>query len=262
LRKERGLAVNAKGSGSDTEVDALFAEAVELDRQGKLDEAGLARLDAGMQAHFDRLNQEHAQRIAEIEARFAAARPRTLTLPQRFRIPALAVLVIVAVGSILELTVGQAFVFSLGNYYRAAIPWLFPGLLVLFGVAWFLVERASGPIKARYPTLWVRELFAFPLIAAICAAMVLIAPLGWAALSGWVLGSASEDMDGRISYIGSRSSNWRSCPQYVELEVIDSSASVCLGGWPPGQEPKAGESVVVRGRRSILGVMVEEVRRK
>jgi hypothetical protein len=251
----------ADPSSPEAKMDALLAEAMRLDRQERLDDAALAQLDARMQQEFGRLHQEgRANQTAKIETR--AASPRNFVLPRRFRSPALAAFLFVTGGSVLELTVGQGFIFAWANEYRSIAPWIFLGLLPPFGLGWYFLERANQTLRVSFPTGWVRWLLVFPLAVALSAGMVVVSPLGWAALFGWAAGTPSDQLEAKLVSIGESSPSARSCDQSATLELGGATTRICLEDRISGQTPRAGDTLAIVGRTSALGVFIDEIHSK
>ena len=167
---------------ASAEMEAVFEEGSELERQGKLDAEATRRIEARLQSISDRLDQKVAERIAEIKVQHPTT-PRGG--PWQKIAAGLMLLAFVSVP--LEFTVGESFIFSFTNTYRAAVPLLFAVLLPAFAITWFRLERKQHNLAYRYPTWLVRWLLMFPLIVVLSSAMVIFSPFGWSALAGWAV---------------------------------------------------------------------------
>lgn len=243
-------------SAADREDDAIFEEFNELALEGRIDDDAVASIDARLDANLKRREVEFAASIAEIEAQFAP--PRLLPLGARL---ALAVVFLAAsIGALLEITIGSGFIFAGSNAYRHAMPWLWGILLPAFGVTWYLAERRQKLLLHRYPTAWVRWMLIFPLMAVASAGMTIIAPLGWAALGGYLTGTSPERLAAKVLSIEPAETRRRSCDQKARLEVEETAADICLEGRLTGRSPGRGETVDVTGRRSVFGILIEGVR--
>jgi len=227
-----------------SEMDAVFQET-----QGKLDDAADARMKARLQAISTTLDKELADCIAEFRAGHT---PR-----MRWVISALVVVFFVLTGSSLESTVGSGFILSGSNEYRAALPWLFGILIPIFAVGWFFLFKRANP-----GTWFVRWLIAFPVSVAFSAAMVLMSPLGWAALLGRTMGTPVDRVDVSVVSIGAPSSTSGRCHQDALLAFRNSSARICLDGRLSGPPPRAGDEVMVSGRISRLGLYIDRIDRQ
>src|SRR5262245_53812136 len=110
--------------------------------------------------------------LADLEAEIDRERYRRL--PKPLQVLLWTVVTLLAIGTLLELwVVGDLFIFSGSNEYRKAVPWLL---------------ALSTPIAALgMYFFYARGLVAVPGVAL----MVVLAPLGWVALVGWMVGERS-----------------------------------------------------------------------
>lgn len=249
--------------GLDPEARAIMREAQVLERGGKLDGAAIARADARLQAladSSDRALQGRLERImaGDEDEGVGAAPPKGWVLPKAWRIPFLVVLLLVLGSPILEMTLGQRFLWSGGAAYGAALPVLLLVLLAVFAVVLYRHERATHQLRASYPTWFVRWLFMYPLMVVFCTAMVALAPWGWAAALGWATGTPSS-VDVRVHSIGALSPGSGGCDQSARLEFKGAHARICLEGRLVGRMPYPGDMVAVSGRVSRLGLYVEQI---
>lgn len=243
---------------ANSEMEAVFQEGMALEREGKLDKAAAARIDARLKQISRKLDEDVAARLAAIDT----GSPVRWRLPSTFRVAAVAVLVFSAAGAILESTVGEGFIYSNGNEYRAAMPWIYGALVLIFAVGWFSLEMGTHALRNRYPTWFVRWLIMLPLIIALTAALAVVAPLGWAALLGWTIGSRADGLDVSVISVEAPTQRTRGCTQHAKLAFRDASARVCLDGRLGGPPPTAGERAQVDGRLSSLGLFIDRIDRQ
>lgn len=259
---QAGAGTRALFEGLDPEARAIVREAQALERSGKLDGAAIARADARLQAladASDRALQGRLERIMEGDEDVVGdAPPKGWVLPKAWRIPFLVVLLLVLGSPILEMTLGQGFLWSGGAAYGAALPVLLLVLLAVFAVVLYRYERVTHQLRTSYPTWFVRWLFMYPLLVVFCTAMVAFVPWGWAAALGWATGTPSR-VDVRISSIGALSPGSGGCDQSARLEFKGAHARICLEGRLVGRMPYPGDMVVVSGRVSRLGLYVERI---
>lgn len=242
---------------ADKAMNAIVADALALERQGKLDEAALAEIDERVQEEFRQLEETQAKAVAAYEAnRFV---PKPAVLPKRFYAPVWGLLIFVFVGPVLEITIGNGFIFSYANDYRAALPWIFWILVPIFGIGFFIQEKKKRVLSARYPTWVVRWLIMFPIMVALGAGGVIMSPLGWFALAGWATGTGSSHLDAKVLSIGSLRPGSRGCDQQARLKVLNNEADICLEGRISGPAPKQGDTLAIVGRVSGLGVYIEKL---
>lgn len=195
--------------------------------------------------------------IADIKAHH---QPPWLLLPSRLRIPVLAGLCFIVIGALLQQTIGNAFIFSWANEYRAARPWLFFVLLPMFAVGWFRIEKATSLIEGFCSGQRFRWLLVFPFVVALSTAIAISSPLGWAALSGVAIGKASDHVEVKVLSIDVHLERAKHCDVAAELAFRCSTERLCLERQLSGRLPRPGENLVVTGRVSRLGLFIEEAR--
>lgn len=237
----------------------IFSDAdIELLRTGTLDTATRAKLQAKMDAAVDRLKQLEAMRPPPLNAFGLPVEPGAGRLSGPLRWALVLALVLVPMGGLLELVfVGQGFIHSLGNEYRAIGPWLFLALVPV--VAYGLKKaRIDKFLATRYPTRWVRRYLMFPGVVLTAAGMLVLAPTGWVALLGWSVGSHSTGLEGTM--VKTTEFSERKCDYRGTLLVNGIDGEICLRTRVSGPPPKVGDHVFVTGRTSAYGVYVEEIR--
>ncbi len=252
------------------EVAAVLREGMELERQGHLDTEATARIEARLQAIYEaqqRVNpvqQQHQQAIKDPDAQ--SPRHKVLvedahepwTVPKVLWTPFLAAGV---AGLLLEVTVGRGFIW-LGNVaYSSTMPVSLLVLFTVFAVVLYLDERANHSLQSRHPTWWVRWLVMYPTLVVFCAGLVAFAPWGWAAAMGWAWGASSR-VEVHVVSVEAPSPRSRGCDQYAQLEFKGATSRICLEGRLGKQAPVSGETVVVYGRVSRLGLYVESIHRQ
>jgi hypothetical protein len=244
-----------------SELEEVFQEGSELESQGKLDDAAVERMEERLRAVSARMDKELAEQLEEIKAH--RPEPFSKRLVEQFPLPKplawllLATLICGFIGVILEVTIGDSFIFSHANGYREARPLMMFILIPVFALLWFPIMRTSQYAQQRYPTGVIRWGIMFPLMTVGLSAMVYAAPLGWFALCGWAVGEPSSISEARVLSIRTYS---KGCKLKAKVEVHGNRADVCLGGRITGRMPVEGESITVTGKNSLLGVYIDEIR--
>lgn len=250
-------------SATTAEMETVFSEGMELERQGKLDEAAIKRIDARMKSISDRMDREAAAELAEISARYPVPEAYSLRTPVLLSKPllflVLGALVFAIAGVILELTVGSRFIFSHANAYRNAKPLMFIILIPILAKVWLPIFKGSDYISARYPTDAIRWLVMFPCTVVMLSTIIMVAPLGWLALGGWVVGESSDNLEAKIISIRSPD---KTCKLIANLEIRGNRADICLGGRVIGSTPKVNDVIAVTGKISSFGVFIVEAHTK
>jgi hypothetical protein len=241
-------------SRAEAEMKSVFQEGTRLESRGKLDEAAKKRIEARLQAVSERLDRDVADQLSAIRA---ATAPRPVSVWKKiFGVFAL----LIAVGVLLELTVGKGFVFSYGTEYKAALPTLFSLTLPVFALLWFALERKQRALSNSSPTWAVRWLFAYPAVVLLSSSAVIFSPFGWAALAGWAIGSEAQPQEAKVLSVGPVRQRVGKCDQNALLQLQENEANICIEERVAGPALKAGDRVIVRGRSSLLGMFVEEIR--
>ena len=242
---------------ASAEMKAVFEEGSELERQGKLDEEATKRTETRLQSISNRLDKKVAESIAEIKVQHPTT-PRA----GPWQKVAVGLMLLAFVSVPLEFTVGENFVFSFTNTYRAAVPLLFAVLLPAFAIMWFRLERKQHTLAYQYPTWLVRWLLMFPLIVVMPSAMVIYSPFGWAALAGWAIGTPSAQKTARVLSVEPMREPRRigKCDQKAKINLDEIDTNVCIEGRVVGLMPKVGDSIAVTGRISFFGFFIEEIR--
>lgn len=245
---------------ANAEMEAVFQEGMALEEKGKLDAAAQAQIESRLQDISNKLNKELDDQIARVKAQYPL--PNRWVLPKSFRLPASALLIFVIVGAVLEMLVGSSFIFSGSNDYRRAVPWLLCIVVPLVAVGFFLLEKRNHQMKAQFPTWSIRWLAMFPLIIAMCSAAIVISPLGWASVLGWVIGMPTERLEAIVISIDNPRSRSGECDQHADLEFRGVTARICVEDLVMGATPKAGERVLISGRLSSLGLYIDTIHRE
>ena len=240
---------------SDPEVASILREALQLERQGKLDAAA----EEDIRRRIKELSDKQHGDIPAINTRSMS--PKRLVLPKKYQLPALAMILFVVFGALLEAFVGDRFIFSASNEYWRGMPWAIGILAPLLAVGLFSIEKNNQTMKSRYPTWAIRWLLMFPLTVAAATAMSVAAPLGWIALYGWATGVPTQQLEGRVVKVGA-SSRTPGCDQRAELNFRGATASICVENRISGMPPMAGDKIAISGRLSPTGLFVEQIRKE
>ena len=251
----------APSASADADLARLRAEIAALGPEP--DAAALAAFEARLECRFKASQAESDRRLAEIERDGQATSQRIEPLAAPILRGGRAIAVLVAMawvtgGLLLEASLGNVFFFNYGAGYSSAAPWVFLALVPPLG--WGLGHLLRRAMAARYPTWAVRWLFFFPFIVAAVAGTFVAAPLGWAALAGWALGTPVE-VEARVVSVGTRSRSALGCRQKGRLRIAGDEANVCFAMLVAGDGmPRPGDDVRLSGRSSRLGLFAREMR--
>jgi hypothetical protein len=138
-------------------------------------------------------------------------------------------------------------------------PWSFIGALALW-MGLFLRTEVRQRLRARYPSWAKRWLLVFPLFVGSLAGLSVMATPGWAALLGLVAGGSPVEQQARIVSVGSLSKGAKGCDQTAKFMVDGAVVGLCLDGRMAGPAPVEGERVLLVGRASWFGLIVNEIR--
>lgn len=235
-----------------SEMDSALQERARLKSEGKLDATASLRIEARLHELSSKMDKVMDEELADGLAEIYGIRHRRLPIPLRVFWVVMALL---GIGTVLEITVGQGFIFSGSNEYREASPWLLALFTPILAVGLFFHLRAIPPAPYTRAQISRRALLAGGV--AIIAYMVVVAPLGWIALLGWTVGSPSMSLEATIIAIEA-THRGRTCRQHAELDFRGTSARICVEDRLSVQ-PRAGETVRVSGLLSPLGLYVQRI---
>lgn len=236
------------------DIETVFHEGSQLERQGRLDENATNRIEAQLHAISNRLDRQVANDLADIRAGSAIH-------PQSAWKKIVAFLLLLAfIGMPLEFTIGESFVFSYSNAYKSVLPTLFALTLPAFAILWFRIEKQQRALTYRSPTWAVRWLVVFPLVVVLSSSLVVLSPFGWSALGGWAIGSEGPPRQAKVISVGPERVRVGKCDQKAMLDIDGVQTNICIEGRVVGPAPKAGNTVSVRGRSSFFGLFIEEIR--
>lgn len=244
------------------EVAAVLREGMEIERKGDLDAEATARIEARLEAILQvqllavQTALEAPQPVERVTAVDSGDRRHRLKRMARW-IP-FGVFVAVFAGLVLEMTIGEGFIWFGGAAYKPLALKLFLVLLPVLAVLFYRRERSTHHLRNRYPTWLVRWVFMYPVMVLLGAGLVAFAPWGWAAALGWAWGASSR-VEVRVVSVDAPSPRSRGCDQSAQLEFKGAMASICLEGRLGKQAPAAGDTVTVSGRESRLGLYVERL---
>ena len=237
------------------EFQVIIDQWCDLRQQGKYNEA--AELWTKSRKKDETQNKEITDRIKNIrQPPFANS---------KYRKPFLTLIVLFSIflfgGMILEATIGKNFIFAWADTYGELAAKIYFALLLITAIVNFIFLRKDPYIRSRYPTKEVRWIFLFPLLTCVFAALPLIAPLGWAALSGWAVGSYADNLDARIISVEQYNQSARThCTRHAKLEFRGNSARICTDGLIIGNIPQPNEKILIAGQVSWLGVYIQQIK--
>lgn len=232
------------------EIKKVFNEGLELERQGRLDEVAKEKIEKRLNQISEDVDHAIAKKVAEIEA-LTAPKP-----PSMFMKVVASIIVLALLGVILELTFGERFVFAYGDQYKTLAPSLFALTLPFFAI---LYSRERQSLFSSSQTWLFRWFVLFPSIVLLTSVAVVISPLGWAAFAGWMIGSDAPPRQATFASIETMSASKRGCRQHGTLKTKEAEFNVCLDGLIAKPGLKEGDSVLLNGRDSNLGFVIEQI---
>ena len=247
-----------------SDIEAARLEADQLRAQGVPEDEVLARIDERLRAVNERMEREiKAVTSAIASARVVGApRQKGTPLPRPYSYAFGFLAIAMVLGSLLETTVGETFVFVSADAYRAALPWAMAVLIPLFAWLWWLGRRrlkALGQVPSKESVRWS---IAYPAMVLLSAVMAFLAPLGLFAAYGAWAGQYTREIEGQIVRLHEPSTSSKSCRQSAEVQVLGNTAKICLVDVLAGALPPAGAAVLISGRVSSVGISIDELRAK
>lgn len=236
------------------EMHAAFLEGTKLEQQGQFDKNASAKLEARLDTIMASLDEKIAKSIAEVKEEQPATRSEKLEL-----IFVRTVAPFALIGITLLFTIGERFIFAYAEQGLNAVPLLFAFLLPTFAIFWFRLECRTHSFAERLPTWFVRWILMFPLIVTLSTAMVILSPLGWAALAGWAIGAPSTQLDAQLVSIEPMQEPRRifKCDQKARLRIGEIQSDVCIEDIVSGPIPKPGDAINITGKMSALGFYID-----
>lgn len=232
---------------AQAELDAIAEEAARLETEGKLDKAADRRINAELQSAFARLDQAAADRLRELRT----PPKQAASTPNKF----LAALILLgAAGALLELFLGDRFVFFFRDAHKSALPIL---IALMLPACAFLALRMEkrGLLTKRLQT----KKNAFALFFLFFSAMLIFSPPGWSAAVAWAIGVPVQAQAATI-LSGPPYGKSRHCNREAVIDLDGIRSKVCLRGQINGPLPEIGDKISLYGRRSFLGFFIEKIR--
>ncbi len=236
-----------------SDLEAIYLEGFRLERQGELDAVAKQKIDAKLKAISNRLYHHVSDELSNMQEGGTTGRGHV------WKLVAAIALLVAFLGTPLEVTVGEYFVASFSSAYKSLLPTLFVLCLPIFAMLVFLVEKQQQTRSARYPTWSVRWLIMYPLLVVFCTGMLVFSPLGWSALVGRAIGTASPPLQAKVLSVSAEQRRTGKCDQTVELDFEGSKTRICAEDRVVSPPLKPGDTVSVHGRRSFLGFFIEEI---
>lgn len=162
------------------------------------------------------------------------------------------------VGGFITIASFHRFFYFHSAEYSNVGPWIFAFCLPLFA-ALFLRPKVREDLRARYPTRWVRALFMYPILVVFAAGTMAAGPLGWVIAMTWLNGESVSAMPGKIRSVSQYNPHTRGCDQNGVLQTHSFEMSTCLEGLVEHLPITAGQSVLISGRKSEFGFLVQKV---
>lgn len=184
MSKDTVTATSIK-SPSSAELESIFSHSMELERQGKLDDAAIKLIDAQIKDFSERLEKETAVKISEINA---SHQINSVLRPKPIRILVLSGVFFILIGFILEILISRKLKLGYAYEYRDVILWSLFIVIPFMSALWFRLEKRTHILRNRYPTWVIRWVVMFPLLSVFSSIMIVVSPFGWFSFYGWVVG--------------------------------------------------------------------------
>ena len=240
---------------AQADLASVVQQVSQLERQGKLDEQAVRQIEAQLTEISERFSPQIPQQFTTSEPPPGMGRQE----PRWKKYVAFVILLAVG-GGLLEITIGEYFVFYFSKAYASAFPALCAVTVPTVGVLLFRMEKRQGDLAAKIPTPFLRWFIVFPMVVLTLSGLVLVSPYGWAAAGGWMAGEPAAARRAKVHSVHVEKPRPGKCDQRAVLVFSEGPARVCLENRLVGDVPKVGDTVSVRGRSSVLGLLVEDVR--
>lgn len=172
---------------------------------------------------------------------------------------AMALMVFLLGGLLLEVGLGRCFVVAPGYQYK---QYLVPAVLYLTPLLWllaFLARRRQKQLNPHIPRVKTGAVFKMALALAVMAAGVPAALYGWTAVAGWALGEPRAGIDATLVSIDRASSGAKGCRQLGTIEVEGVASRICVFHLLDGVPERPGQKLRLSGQASRFGLLVERM---
>ncbi len=154
------------------------------------------------------------------------------------------------------------FVFAGEHFYATSLPWIVAVVLFPF-VLYGCYDRAHQANMAyRYPSPVLRQFVLLPLMACLLTFVILRSPIAFSALAGWAFNNEVIVVEATASSLGRLKPKLGQCDQTLRVGTPEFAATICMEHTVIGRQPRPGDKVVLKGRRSVLGTYIDEIRVK
>lgn len=247
--------MDRKGEPFDAmaEHDKVIRHIEALAQKGGLSEAERADVETRVRTITERQKREIDRRIEEIRERYAP-KPIKRTTAQNV---AIATIIVALVGALLEMRIGEGFVFARADEYRAIATWVFAGLFPVTTIVTYHSLKGKE-FSNSFLSRWIIKQFAFLIGALMLSGFIVMAPLGYMALAGVLMPGEHVEMDARVTSV-ERFSKSKHCDQRATLQVAWASAEICLENRVVGKIPRVNDEVVLRGKLTVFGIYIDEI---
>lgn len=162
-------------------------------------------------------------------------------------------------GVLVFLAFSANFIFFFSTQYWNVARWAYLILLPVVALAFGYKDRFHQRLSYKFPTRWVRSIFLLPLVVLSATAMLVVAPIGWVTAATWVSGEERSDIDAIVVAIEAPRSQVKGCRQHATLSIFSITHSVCVKDYFQAQPPHTGQTVLVSGKESHLGFLVQHI---
>ncbi len=160
-------------------------------------------------------------------------------------------------GLVLESQLGERFIFRYSKAYYDLMPWLYVCLLPLSAIVWYRYDEYNQ--TAQYRRSWWRWLVFFPLAIGLSTSLLICTPFGWSALAGRLAGGDPAVMEVKLIQVEHARHRIGKCDQKMVIEVDGRHISICAEDLTSSAAPAAGQWLLLKGKNSAFGFVIEEI---
>jgi hypothetical protein len=151
------------------------------------------------------------------------------------------------------------FVFAGEHFYATSLPWIVAVVLFPFVLYGCYDRTHQANLAYRYPSPVLRQFVILPLMACLLTFVILRSPIALSALAGWAFNSEAVVVEATVSSLGRLKPKLGLCDQTLRVGAPEFAATICMEHTVVGRQPIPGDRVVVKGRRSALGIYIDEI---
>lgn len=169
------------------------------------------------------------------------------------------------------LDLADNFIFARQDFYTTSGFWI--GGVILFPIVFYACNARANQFALHFRTNRLKLLEPSPanrfyfflqlgflsVIAAYLTTLILLIPASLSAVAGWAFNNEAIVIKATVSSLGPVRHKLGICDQTVSVNAPEFAATICMEHTVVGRQPVPSDRVVLKGRRSVLGIYIDEI---